>query len=145
MNQQILAQTVKQKILETSRTFDRSEYVEDTDTDADRREWWLETWETYVEQFAQTVEHLILGASEDANGCLVYGATPKKVKWRGRQLRAYQLVAWGAAGDIPSRRSVIRHQCDNECCIHPDHLVPGTQRQNLADQRKAAAQKWADL
>jgi hypothetical protein len=32
-----------------------------------------------------------------------------------------------------NRRKVVRHTCDNPKCVRPDHLVPGTQRQNVGD------------
>src|SRR3954447_14071252 len=28
---------------------------------------------------------------------------------------------------------VVRHRCDVRCCVRPDHLVVGTQAQNVAD------------
>lgn len=31
------------------------------------------------------------------------------------------------------KRRVVRHTCDNPKCVRPDHLVPGTQRQNVGD------------
>jgi hypothetical protein len=35
-------------------------------------------------------------------------------------------------GPIPAGMK-IRHTCDNPGCINPDHLIPGTQKQNMED------------
>ena len=35
-------------------------------------------------------------------------------------------------GDIP-KGLVIRHTCDNPACINPDHLILGTQKDNVQD------------
>ena len=29
---------------------------------------------------------------------------------------------------------IIRHNCDNSKCVRPDHLIPGTQAENIADK-----------
>ena len=40
----------------------------------------------------------------------------------------YQLLK----GEIPSGQ-VVRHTCDNKLCINPDHLILGTQQENVND------------
>ena len=34
--------------------------------------------------------------------------------------------------DVP-KGLVVRHKCDNTLCVNPDHLLLGTQRQNIED------------
>lgn len=36
---------------------------------------------------------------------------------------------------------VVRHTCDNTVCTNPEHLVPGTQRDNIGDRRERGRAK----
>ena len=109
--------------------------------------WWKQSFEAYSEELAQRIRTHLMAATLTDTGCLVTGARdttamPQRVYWLGRRQKVYQLVAWGLLGELPSKRSVVRHLCNNRLCIHPKHLKVGTQAQNLRDQRLNRAQNW---
>ena len=109
--------------------------------------WWKKTFGEYPEELAQRVRYLIMAATLADTGCLelrkrATTATPQRIYWRGRRQKVYQLVAWGLHGELPSKRSVVRHLCNNRCCIHPEHLKVGTQAQNLRDQQLTRIKEW---
>jgi len=54
----------------------------------------------------------------------------------GKTITAHKKAYILAKGPIPSGM-VIRHTCHNQCCINPDHLVAGTQQQNINDKLAA--------
>lgn len=51
--------------------------------------------------------------------------------------------AWETVhGPLP-RGVVLCHRCDNPPCVRPDHLFPGTQRDNMRDAaRKGRTSRW---
>lgn len=49
----------------------------------------------------------------------------------GRSVRAHRQVFERANGRPPE--GVVRHTCDNKWCVNPDHLIEGTQAQNIQD------------
>jgi hypothetical protein len=59
-----------------------------------------------------------------------------KSKKRG----AHQVSYEAYKGKIPSGL-VVRHTCDNPLCINPDHLILGTQAQNVADREARGRRK----
>lgn len=54
-----------------------------------------------------------------------------KFKYRGEQL-AHRVAYWLATGIPPGE--AVRHKCDNPPCCNPNHLVSGTQLENIADR-----------
>lgn len=44
-------------------------------------------------------------------------------------------IAWALhRGHWPEKGLVIRHTCDNPACCNPEHLIEGTQKQNVEDR-----------
>lgn len=50
----------------------------------------------------------------------------------GRHQRAHRLVYQECFGELPDDL-VVRHKCDNPCCINPEHLESGTHTENMRD------------
>lgn len=50
-------------------------------------------------------------------------------------VRAHRLIYEECFGEIP-KDLVVRHKCDNRCCINPEHLELGTQKDNALDAVK---------
>lgn len=51
--------------------------------------------------------------------------------FQGKQHGAHRVAYYEATGIWPE---VVRHTCDNPPCINPEHLVPGTQADNMHDR-----------
>lgn len=126
---------------------DFEDFLGDTLELREDQAWWKQTFEAYSEELAKRIHAYLMAATLVDTGCLETGTsatttTPQRVFWRGWRQEVYQLVAWGLLGELPSKRSVVRHLCNNRRCIHPDHLKVGTQAQNLRDQRLNRANNW---
>lgn len=51
----------------------------------------------------------------------------------GKSILVHRLSYILRHGNIPDG-AIIRHSCDNRMCINPDHLLCGTQRDNIQDR-----------
>lgn len=60
-----------------------------------------------------------------------YGITSHRGKTCQAHRRAYVIANGLELADIEGL--VIRHKCDNPRCINPDHLEPGTVKDNVRD------------
>lgn len=61
----------------------------------------------------------------DENG---YGT----IRVNGKMMKAHRASYVAARGEIKSGMKVL-HRCDVRCCVNPDHLFLGTQRDNVRD------------
>jgi hypothetical protein len=70
------------------------------------------------------------------NGC--WGWTGRKnysgygLFWyEGRMVRAHRFTFYYINKRFPN--NFILHKCDNRACVNPDHLIEGSQQDNIAD------------
>ena len=51
---------------------------------------------------------------------------------------------WSHQATTGTTADVVRHGCDIRCCVRPDHLIGGSQADNLADlSRRGPRRGWA--
>lgn len=53
--------------------------------------------------------------------------------WEGKNMRAHKFSMKLASREIPAGM-ISRHLCNNTSCVNPEHIVAGTQKENIQDQ-----------
>lgn len=56
--------------------------------------------------------------------------------WRSGQAILAHRAAWESRNGLIPPGMVIRHRCDNPKCVNADHLLIGTQQQNVDDREE---------
>jgi hypothetical protein len=114
--------------------------------------WWLEhgCHETFIDRSCGNTlcvnpQHLVVRTSEDrfwakvekTEGCWLWkgarSANGYGTVWHKGKCYAAHRLSWVFAHGAEPTTEVIRHSCDNPSCVRPDHLVPGTQADNVHD------------
>lgn len=63
-----------------------------------------------------------------------------RIWYNGKQERLFRVIYQLKNGDIP-KNMVLRHTCDNPSCCNIEHLVLGTQKDNVDDMIKRQRSK----
>lgn len=86
------------------------------------------------------------------NGCWEWMSTTKNgygtfesgsvsMAARKSSKRGAHQVSYEAYNGLIPKGQVVRHTCDNPLCINPDHLILGTQADNVADREARGRRK----
>ncbi|MFC2982004.1 HNH endonuclease [Roseicyclus marinus] len=100
----------------------------------DSEVWWQSVLEHHYEEAHSRANSLFADTVQSADGCLQTATrTPRRVRFRGRQVPAYRFVYCLATRTPAAADEVVRHRCHNRRCINPDHLELGTRADNKHD------------
>lgn len=88
--------------------------------------------------------------SEEPNsGCWLWHACGHKLgyglfRYRRKTQKAHRVSWMLHCGEIPDGLKVM-HRCDVRQCVNPDHLLLGTQKENVADMTRKGRGRTGDL
>jgi hypothetical protein len=83
--------------------------------------------------------HICVSHSPESDGYFSIGRN-------GKRMKMHRYIYEINNSDIPSEL-VVRHTCDNKSCINPEHLILGTQLDNINDrvERNRSAKQKGEL
>lgn len=93
------------------------------------------------------LDNKLSAKSEKVGGCLIWTGTKSKkgyglIRIDGTWKLAHRVSYAFYVGEIADGK-IIRHSCDTPACINPDHLLIGTQADNMTDMRSRGRSNYA--
>ena len=55
-------------------------------------------------------------------------------RYESKAWKAHRFSYFLANGELPAPPLIVRHKCKSKNCVNPEHLEPGTKKQNSADR-----------
>lgn len=98
----------------------------------------------YAQPQPTSLEELLARGVASDGDCLVWPGPCDSngyglIRWEGMKVRVHRLVAHLVHGlDLADTYQYARHECDNPPCFNPDHITPGTPRDNQQDAIRRA-------
>ena len=85
-----------------------------------------------------------LCVAEPNSGCWIWTGTVHgkgygHIWYNGSCNKAHRVSYEVYVGEIPEGM-VVMHRCDNPACVNPDHLILGTNQENMDDRNKKMRQ-----
>jgi DNA-binding XRE family transcriptional regulator len=73
---------------------------------------------------------------KDKNGYGKFSVTPNEVNKLKRNERSFRVprLAYKLCNDVDLEDKIACHHCDNPSCCNPDHIYPGTTKENVRDR-----------
>lgn len=71
---------------------------------------------------------------------------PERIRKNGKLVKEYaHRFFWSLFNNeaVPEGL-VIRHKCDTPLCVNPEHLIPGTKRENSQDMKLRRRSTWGE-
>ena len=97
---------------------------------------------------SMSIEERLIAKVKITDGCWIWQGKPNDAGYghvtiNKKTFKAHRLAYETWVGPIPEHKPHVCHHCDVPACINPEHLFPGTPKDNMQDKmKKGRAVGW---